>query len=256
MQPIYALIAIALGILLSMGLLRLWPRPRTVMEHERALRYRRGKLIGEVGPGRYWLRTGVDDLRLLDMRRRQLLVAGQEVLTRDRVPIKVSLVAEYQVEDATAAITTVENFETALYTRLQLALRETVAVLDLEEALAGRGDLGGAIQGAVAVQAQGLGLVLHTAQVRDYMMAGGLRQSFVDVLQAKQEGLASLERARGESAALRNLANSAQLMERHPGLMKLRLLQAVQESAGNRIVISLDGAGTGSSPEIEAATGD
>lgn len=241
MELIYTLIATGLVITGILVLLRLWPTARIVMEHERALRYRRGRLLGEVGPGRYWLRAGVDDLRVLDMRRRQMLVAGQEVLTRDRVPVKISLVAAFSVEAPTTAVTSVENFEGALYTRLQLALREAVAALDLEDALAGRGELGAAIQSAVAEPAAELGLTLHATQVRDYMMAGGLRQSFADVLQAKQEGLAALERARGESAALRNLANSAQLMERHPGLLKLRLLQAVQEGSGNRVLISLDG---------------
>jgi len=253
MQPIYILVAIAVGVILAYVANRLWPVARNVMEHERALRYRRGKLMGETGPGRYWLRLGIDELRVLDMRRRQVLVAGQEVLTRDRVPLKVSLVAVFSVADATTAVTSVEDFETALYTRIQLALREAVSELDLEQALAERGALGTAIQAAVVDSAAELGLTLHSTHVRDYMMAGGLRQSFVDVLQAKQEGLAALERARGESAALRNLANSAQLMERHPGLMKLRLLQAVQESAGNRIVISLDGESPGTSAESAAA---
>jgi hypothetical protein len=60
------------------------------------------------------------------------------------------------------------------------------------------------------------------------------------VVAAKQQGLAALERARGESAAVRNLANAAQLVEKHPGIMRLRLLQAVESGSGNRIVVTLD----------------
>lgn len=71
------------------------------------------------------------------------------------------------------------------------------------------------------------------------MMAGGLREAYANVLLAKQEGLAALERAGGESAAIRNLANTAELMERHPGLMQLRLLQAVEAGSGNKIVVAL-----------------
>ena len=72
------------------------------------------------------------------------------------------------------------------------------------------------------------------------MLAGNLKNAFSDVINARQQGLAALEKARGETAAVRNLANSAQLMEKHPGIMQLRLLQAVENSPGNRVVIAFD----------------
>jgi len=87
-------------------------------------------------------------------------------------------------------------------------------------------------------------------------MAGGLRVAYANVLLAKQEGLTALERARGESAALRNLANAAELMERHPGLMQLRLLQAVEAGSGNRVVIALGQDRAGSQEASIAAEGD
>jgi regulator of protease activity HflC (stomatin/prohibitin superfamily) len=230
-----------------------WPRPRIVKEHERGLRFRRGHLVGEVGPGKYWLRPSIDELVVLDVRRRQIVVSGQEVLTADRVPLKVSLIAEFTVADARKAVIVSENYVDALYGRLQLALREVVAGRELDVALAERGELGAQITASVAGPAQELGLRLHLAQVRDFMMAGGLREAYANVLLAKQEGLAALERARGESAALRNLANTAELMERHPGLMQLRLLQAVEAGSGNKIVVALGRDGSGA--VAEEATG-
>lgn len=217
-----------------------WPRPWTVAEYERGVRFRKGHLLREVGPGRYWLRPRIHELQTLDMRRRQMIVSGQEVLTSDRVPLKVSLVAEYAVADATRALTEVEDYQDALYSRLQLALREILAEKDLDSALAERGEIGTGILGAVREQADGFGVLLGSVQVRDYMMGGGLRSAYSDVVQAKQQGLAALERARGESAALRSLANAAELLERHPGVAQLRLLQAVESGSGNRIVIALD----------------
>jgi regulator of protease activity HflC (stomatin/prohibitin superfamily) len=234
----------------------LWPRPRIVKEYERGLRYRRGHLVGEVGPGKYWLRPRVDELTVLDMRRRQIVVSGQEVLTADRVPLKVSLIAEFTVIDAHKAVTVSENYSDALYGRLQLALREAVAGRDLDVALAERGELGTQITASVAGSAQEIGLELHDVQVRDFMMAGGLRDAYANVLLAKQEGLAALERARGETAALRSLANTAALMERHPGLMQLRLLQAVEAGSGNRIVVALDQDRGRSTGTVVASEGD
>ena len=231
----------------------IWPRARIVREHERGLRYHKGRLLGEVGPGRYWIRPRVEELIVLDIRRRQLIVSGQEVLTADRVPLKVSLIAEFTVVDSRRAVTLVESYGDALYGRLQLALREALAARDLDAALAERGELGASIESLVAEPALELGIELHRVQVRDFMMAGGLRDAYANVVLARQQGLAALERARGESAAIRNLANTAELMERHPGLMQLRLLQAVEGSSGHRIVLALDPE-RGRSAGVELAT--
>jgi len=63
------------------------------------------------------------------------------------------------------------------------------------------------------------------------------------VVKARQEGLAALEKARGETAALRNLANAAQLIERTPALMQLRLLQVVGQNSGNTVVLGVPAQG-------------
>ena len=78
------------------------------------------------------------------------------------------------------------------------------------------------------------------------MFPGDLKNVFAQVVNARKEGLASLERARGETAALRHLANAAKLMEGNPELMQLRLLQALKEGSGNTIVLKMPGAGEAS----------
>ena len=222
-------------------LLNVWGKPHVVRQYQRGVLFRRGKLQDELGPGRYRLRRDSDELVVVDVRRRLSVVAGQEVLTSDRVPLKVSLIADYTVTSPTKAVVTVEQYQEALYARMQLALREAMASKDLEAALAERGELGAAIMTLVQPAAQEFGVELHAVQVRDFMMAANLRTAYSDVLLAKQQGLAALERARGESAAVRNMANAAQLMEKHPGIMQLRVLHAIEAGTGNRIVLSLDG---------------
>lgn len=240
MDGILVAVAVIVGAVAFWASQYLWPKPRIVRQHERGLLYRKGHLISELGPGRYWLRPRITELHTFDMRRRHAVVAGQEVLTADRVPLKVSLIAEFSVSDATKAHTTVDDYQEVLYARAQLALRQAVAERDLDAALAERGELGRTIGDAVRQDAEAFGVTLHSVSVRDFMMAGGLRNAYADVVAAKQQGLAALERARGESAAVRNLANAAQLVEKHPGIMRLRLLQAVESGSGNRIVVTLD----------------
>lgn len=230
----------ALILVLAWAAVFFWPRPRIIRQHQRALRFRKGRLVGEHAAGRYWLRPRIEELIVFDVRRRQIVIAGQEVLTSDRVPLKVSLIAEFTVTDLRKAHSVVESYEQSLYGRIQLAVREALASRDLDTALTERGELGQQITGLVAGSAAEFGVELHSTQIRDFMMAGGLRSAYADVIAARQQGLAALERARGESAALRNLANSAELLERHPGLMQLRLLQTVAAGNESRIVLSLD----------------
>ena len=71
------------------------------------------------------------------------------------------------------------------------------------------------------------------------MFPGVLKQTFAQVAEARQERLAALERARGESAAIRTMANAARLMDKSPGLGQLRMLQALSESRGNTLILNL-----------------
>jgi len=91
-------------------------------------------------------------------------------------------------------------------------------------------------------QVQRLGLKLLTADLKDLMISGDLKKSFAQVVKARKEGEAALERARGETAALRSLANAARMLQDNPQLVQLRMLQAMGESGGNTLVVGLPAA--------------
>ena len=92
-------------------------------------------------------------------------------------------------------------------------------------------------------EAARIGITVHAVEVKDVMFPAELKRAFADVLKAKQEGQAALERARGESAALRNLANAARVLEGNPALMNLRLMQSLTaaQNAGNTLVLGVPG---------------
>ena len=92
----------------------------------------------------------------------------------------------------------------------------------------------------VAPLAEAVGVKIHAAEVRDVMLPGELRKAFSETLKAKQEGQAALERARGESAALRNLANAARLIESQPALATLRFLQILGNANANQMLVMND----------------
>ena len=233
---------IVLGILvllLLVVLLRGVIRPVVVYEFERGVRYVRGKFTGVLNPGLYWSIHPVSEIRKVDTRPIFALVPGQEVLSSDGVALKVSIAAKYEVADPAVAINKVENFRDALHTELQLALRQIVGGTPIDELLAARRDIGRKLQETVAAKIPPLGLNLLGVELRDIMFPGDLKKIFTQVVRARQEGLAALEKARGETAALRNLANAAQLIQRNPHLMQLRLLQVLGQQSGNTVVLGV-----------------
>jgi regulator of protease activity HflC (stomatin/prohibitin superfamily) len=91
------------------------------------------------------------------------------------------------------------------------------------------------------VPTQAIGLRLHAVEVKDVMFPGELKKIFAEVVRAQKEGQAALERARGETAALRSLANAARMVQESPALMSLRVLQSVAGAAasGGTVVLGV-----------------
>ena len=211
----------------------------TVFEYERGLRYDKGRFTGIVGPGRYWIVRDRSTIRTLDTRPALVTVPGQEVITADGVSIRVSLAIEYQIADPAVAVNEHESFGGALYVAAQVALRELASKTEIDVLLERRGELGVELRERTLETARGLGLELRSVELKDLMFPGELRRTFAQVVAARKDGLAALERARGETAALRSLANAARVMSGNPALMHLRLLQELGKSAGNTIVLGL-----------------
>jgi regulator of protease activity HflC (stomatin/prohibitin superfamily) len=228
-----------LAVLLLLLLLRSSLRAVTVYEYERGLRYTRGRFAGLLAPGMYWIIPWLTSVRWVDMRATSTSIAGQEVLTADGVGLKVSIAARFEVADPETAINRVDNYQTALYQDLQLALRQIVGGVTIDDLLQKRAELGRQLTELATPGAEQLGLRLLDAEIKDVTFPGELKRIFTQVVKARQEGLAALERARGETAALRNLANAARMLEQNPSLLQLRLLQVAGQSTGNSLVIGV-----------------
>jgi regulator of protease activity HflC (stomatin/prohibitin superfamily) len=226
-----------------------------VFEYERGLRYVNGRFTGAVPAGRYWCdwRT---EIRRVDMRPRMESIPGQEVLSADGVTVKVSLVARYEIVDPAVATNMVADYRLALYLEVQVALREIVGSSDIDTLLAQRGELGARMLAARSEAASALGLRLIAVDVRDIMFPGDLKRVFAQVVIARKEGQAALEKARAETATLRHLANAASLVDRQPTILQLRLLQSVQESSGNTLVLGATGPTLPLRPAPEAPAAD
>lgn len=211
----------------------------TVFEGQSALRYRKGRLVGVSGPGRYRIYRRTTKLDLIDLRPAVLTINGQEIVTSDGATLKLTLAAVYRVTDPKLARNEQQSFEELLYLELQLALRSLIARKTVDELLESRGLLGEELTSAVSAKATELGVELLSADLKDVSLPGELRSAFAQTIQARKAGQAALERARGESAALRSLANAAKAIADRPELMQLRLLQQLESLSGNTLVFGL-----------------
>lgn len=224
----------------------------TIQEYECALLYRHGKFQTRLEAGRH-VRWGLGyAFAKVDQRKQTFTITGQEVLSADHVGLKVSVAVTVQVTDPYQAMHEVQDWRGHVYTTVQLALRALIAAQPIESLLGQRLDLGKQLLSAVQAEVGKVGILAHATEVKDVMFPGDLRKAFAEVMKAKQEGQAALERARGESAALRNLANAARLLESNPALQNLRLMQSLS-TPGNTLVMGLP---TGFVPLTPRQSGD
>ena len=167
--------------------------------------------------------------KLIDLRRQALEVAGQELLTKDRVTIRVNLSAIYKVVDPVAAVTGTKDFVETLYREAQFALRRTLGAMSLDQILAEKVD----IDPTPVREAMGaLGVEVSELAMKDVILPGEMRDILNKVVAAEKEAEANVIRRREETNATRSLLNTAKVMAENPVMLRLKELEALQELAG------------------------
>jgi regulator of protease activity HflC (stomatin/prohibitin superfamily) len=214
------------------------PRGRRIVvnEWERMVVFRDGAVADTLGPGAYRFWNGRATGRRVDVRPWILHVPMQEVPTADGLTIKVSVATEARVVDPVAYIVATQEALQAAYLYVQVALRDVVAGATLEDVLGARAALTERVAAAIG-DLSSTGLELGRLELKDIVLPSELKRAQAEVLLAKAEGLAALERARTETATLRGLANAARLVAESPALLELRLLQELGQSSGHTGVL-------------------
>lgn len=220
----------------------------TVREHERGLQYMRGRLQRTLEPGAYsfWSPPQARvDVTNVDMRLAQVTLAGQELMTRDKVTLRLSLTAEYGVENPSLVTHAVANVRDAIYLLVQLASREFVSGVTLDELLGGRDTMTRALYDDVAPKARSFGARVERIGVKDVVLPGEMKTLLNRVIEAEKEAAANVILRREETAAMRSLANTARVMSEQPILLRLKELESLKEIASRihevRVVVGVDG---------------
>lgn len=220
----------------------IWRQSRhddTVFEYQKGLLFHKGRLTRIVDAGAYALSRKHDYLYKMDMRPILYSVPGQEILTKDKISIKLTAGGTYAINDPKAAFTSSVSYAATFYADAQGAMRDIISQYDLETLLGDRTAINAALHEALAPKAIAIGLELKDFIIRDIMLPAGLKKAFGGLLEAQKEAQVALEKARGEQAVLRSLANTSRLYSEHPSLLSARLMQALDTGA-HTLVINAD----------------
>jgi len=184
------------------------------------------------GTHRFWGVGRKITVKLVDTRWRSHDVTGQEILTADRVTLRVNLAADYRVADPKVAATTVKDFEEALHRAVQFAFRKTLGAMSLDQLLAEKVSVDAEAAGKVRDEMAGIGLEVGEIALKDVILPGEMREILNQVVAAQKEAEANVIRRREETNATRSLLNTAKVMAENPVMLRLKELEALEGIAG------------------------
>jgi len=199
--------------------------------HETVLVHVNGRLFDRLNEGLhlFWREAGRIEFSAVDLREQSLDVAGQEIMTSDKVTLRVNLVVTAQVVDALRTVERVNDWSQALYREAQLGLRAAIGQRSLDELLADKQAVGAELLRALDARAAEFGVAVRSVGLRDIILPGEMKMILNKVIEAEKQAQANLIKRREETAAARSQANTAKLMERSPVLARMKELELLQE---------------------------
>jgi regulator of protease activity HflC (stomatin/prohibitin superfamily) len=190
-----------------------------------------GELREVLKPGvtAYWKYQRTLRVDLVDTRVQAMEVAGQEILTRDKVSLRANLAASFRFVDPVAARTRLADWKETLYRELQFGLRQAIGTRLLDGLLGNKGELDTSVFEYASGKLAGFGIELDSVGIKDLILPGEMKEILNQVVQAEKAAQANVIRRREETAATRSLLNTAKLMDESPVLLRLKELETLEK---------------------------
>ncbi|MEN8123340.1 MAG: slipin family protein, partial [Bacteroidota bacterium] len=226
-------------------------RTFNIQPYEEGLLLIDGKFSKKLLKGTYYFWKNAISIEVLkaDMRQLQLEVSGQEILTKDKAALRINFYAQYKVANSEKALLNSKDFEKQLYILMQLALREFIGTLSLDEILDNKEGIAQYVSNVLNNKADKLGVEILDSGIRDIILPGDVKEIMNQVLVAQKQAQANIITRREETASTRSLLNTAKLMEDNAMLFKLKEMEYVEKiaekigeitvSGGNKVVDQL-----------------
>ncbi len=205
---------------------------RVLMEYQRGVVFRLGKLTRAKGPGLVWiLPWGIEKLKRMDLRIIALDIAPQDTITKDNVSVTVNAVVYFRVSDPTRAVVEIEDFYFATSQLAQTTLRSVIGQSELDELLAERERINDIVREIIDTGTDPWGIEVTSVEIKDIGLPPEMQRAMAKQAEAERERRAKVISAEGEYQASSRLAQAAEVMRHHPAALQLRFLQTVVEVA-------------------------
>ncbi|VAW94050.1 Putative stomatin/prohibitin-family membrane protease subunit PA4582 [hydrothermal vent metagenome] len=190
-----------------------------------------GEMVKSLKPGlyAYWKFNRNVKVEQVELRMQVMEVQGQEILTKDKVSLRVNLSAQYQITDPVAARSKLVNVADYVYREMQFALRQVVGTRTLDALLGNKDELDKVIFLVVKEKIADFGIEVRSVGVKDVILPGDMKDILNKVVEAEKVAQANVIKRREETAATRSLLNTARLMEDNPTLMRLKELEVLEK---------------------------
>lgn len=189
----------------------------------------------------FWKYGRTLTVELVDLRLQAIEVSGQDIMTRDKVSLRLNLSATYRYTDVLRAFAQLQKPADHLYRELQFALRAAVGTRTLDELLENKTVIDEVVTTHMAAKLAPFGLVMESVGVKDIVLPGEMKTILMQVVQAEKQAQANVIRRREETAATRSLLNTAKVMEDNPIALRMKELETLERVAERIDKISVFG---------------
>ena len=203
----------------------------SVNDHAVGLLMVDGEFVLTLAPGfhAFWIVNRKVVVEQLDTRIQAMEIQGQEILSRDKVSLRLNLGVQYQVIDPVKAQSQLQQPLDWIYRELQFALRQAVGSRNLDKLLEDKEQVDREVFQKVADAAQANGFALRSVGLKDVILPGDMKEILNQVVQAEKAAEANVIKRREETAATRSLLNTAKLMDENPTLLRLKELETLEK---------------------------
>lgn len=216
-----------------------------VESYEEGLLFVDGTFVKQLKSGVYnfWKNTKNIVVLKADLRKQQMEVSGQELLTKDKAAIRINFDLQYKIENIELALIETKDVYKQTYLLMQMAIRAYIGTLTLDELLSKKDGIKDFVMEQTAEKAGEMGVQLITCGIRDIILPGDVKSIMNQVLIAEKTAQANMIMRREETASTRSLLNTAKLMENNEMLFKLKEMEYIEKIADKINDISLSGGG-------------
>ena len=202
-----------------------------VAEGETGLLFFDGKFVRKLASGSHYFWNNMQKItcQSVDLRAQQLDIAGQEILTADKVSLRINFVCNYKITDAVKIISEIKDYKAQIYTLTQLVLREYIGRFRFDELLEQKDSIAAFVLKQLQDKQDNLFVEFLDAGLKDIILPGEIRDIMNTVLVAEKNAQANVIARREEVASTRSLLNTAKLMEENATLYKLKELEYLEK---------------------------